>query len=98
MASPRYRAVNCDSNNYGVASRQYELRVTPCRECPEGTITSTTAGVTCTATSNAHKATNGYTDPKACCTRPGYGFDGVRATVCAQGEVCSSHGSLQEAA
>lgn len=34
--SPSYRAVNCDSNNYGRSALTYGLEVYPCKPCPSG--------------------------------------------------------------
>jgi hypothetical protein len=93
-----YRAVTCNSGrNYGVRTRQYELRLTPCRECPEATITfgtqangaidpanfCTTRGQSATY---RDATTTGYITPEACCTMPGFGFDGNRAALCARGK------------
>uniref|UniRef100_A0A383VC64 Tyrosine-protein kinase ephrin type A/B receptor-like domain-containing protein n=1 Tax=Tetradesmus obliquus TaxID=3088 RepID=A0A383VC64_TETOB len=53
MENGKFRKVVCNTRNYGVAARQYELRVTPCRECPPGTVTesisSLDSGGFCTA-------------------------------------------------
>lgn len=35
-----WRAVNCDSNNYGVANETYGLTPAPCRACPQDMVTS----------------------------------------------------------
>lgn len=87
-----WRKVVCNGNNHGVPARQWELRMTPCRECPDGTVTmsrsgSVDSGNLCTNQGNLYKAAGGgYMDPRACCTSPGYGFDGTSAAICAKGE------------
>ena len=35
-ASNKYTAVNCETNNYGVANTTYGLTPAPCRTCPDG--------------------------------------------------------------
>ncbi|WIA43771.1 hypothetical protein OEZ86_010194 [Tetradesmus obliquus] len=87
-ADPVYRAVNCVGNNYGVANKQYELRLSPCKDCPTNMQTDA-SGVCYTGGSNYKALTTtgkgGFFDPGACCTKPGWGYDGVRASICAAG-------------
>ncbi|WIA23304.1 hypothetical protein OEZ85_000071 [Tetradesmus obliquus] len=88
MADPKYKAITCPANTYGVADKTYELRLSPCKDCPTNTYTSTSASGACITGGTSYKDTTGsggFYDPRACCTLPGWGFDGVRASVCAQG-------------
>jgi hypothetical protein len=81
-----YKARNCGNgdsnvaNSYGVAGKVYGLAQNPCKLCPAGTKADTSLGAT-----NAYKAANGFWNPLACVTRPGYGWDGRVATLCAKG-------------
>jgi hypothetical protein len=86
-----YKARNCGvdvgsgavANSYGVAgAKVYGLAQSPCKLCPAGTKADTaiTGGWY-----TAYKATNGFFDPLACVTKPGYGWDGRVATLCAKG-------------
>ncbi|WIA43795.1 hypothetical protein OEZ86_010215 [Tetradesmus obliquus] len=85
MANPVYRAVTCTGNNYGVADKQYELRLSPCKDCPTNMQTNAT-GKCYPAQPTSYKASSGgFYDPRACCTLQGWGYDGVRAAICAQG-------------
>jgi hypothetical protein len=87
-SSPVYRKIVCNNNRYGVASRQYELRLAPCKDCPRGTVTNENGKCTATPSgaSGFGSSNAGFTDPQACCTPPGYGFDGVQANICSRGE------------
>lgn len=86
MSDPtQFRATTCTGNTYGVAEKTYELRVNPCKDCPANTFT-TGSGVCGNSGSYRAPGSGGFFDPRACCTRPGWGYDGVRAAVCAQGE------------
>ena len=38
--SKTWRAVNCDSNNYGVTNNTFGLTPTPCKPCPTNMVTS----------------------------------------------------------
>ncbi|WIA43769.1 hypothetical protein OEZ86_010192 [Tetradesmus obliquus] len=85
MSDPtQFRATTCTGNTYGVAEKTYELRVNPCKDCPANTFT-TGSGVCGNSDSYRAPGSGGFFDPRACCTRPGWGYDGVRAAVCAQG-------------
>jgi hypothetical protein len=77
-ATSAYRAVNCSSNNYGVANATFGLAAYPCRNCPAGMETSATA-------SAAYLAANGYVNPLACVTKAGYGWNGRVANKCPAG-------------
>jgi hypothetical protein len=87
MAAPEYRSVICNKNNYGVAEKTYELRLSPCKDCPLHTFTTSSGacGPSPPAPSYGDDSA-GYWDPRACCTLPGWGYDGVQAAVCATGE------------
>lgn len=76
-ASGLFRAVNCSSNNYGVASKTTGLAAYPCRACPAGMQTDIAL-----FNSNAYKAANGFHDPKACVTKVGFGYNGRIASQC----------------
>lgn len=80
-ASNAYRAVNCDSNSYGVKDLTYGLAAFPCRDCPAGMETSTTAA----PSSTFYTAGSGFTSPMACVTKAGYGYNGRVATKCPAG-------------
>jgi len=84
-ASSSYRAVNCETNQYGVANTTYGLAAFPCRDCPAGMQTSTSL-----TSSNAYYVSDGagkqgFTSPMACVTKAGYGYNGRVATKCPAG-------------
>ena len=79
-ATSKYTAVNCETNNYGVANTTYGLAAYPCRDCPAGMQTSASLSA-----SAAFKSANGFTSPMACVTKAGYGYNGRVATKCAAG-------------
>lgn len=84
-----YKARDCGkgttpvANSYGVSSAKvYGLAQTPCKLCPAGMkVDDTLTDVTYVT----YKTTNGFFDPLACVTLPGYGYDGRVATQCAKG-------------
>jgi hypothetical protein len=81
--SKLFRAVNCATNNYGVKSKTTGLAAYPCRACPAGMETSDSLASENTDAGLAYaafKATNSYTDPKACVTKVGFGYNGRVAT------------------
>jgi len=80
VATNAYRAVNCSSDNFGVANTTYGLAAYPCRDCPAGMQTSTSL-----PTSAAYYVSHGFTNPMACVTKPGYGYDGRVANKCPPG-------------
>jgi hypothetical protein len=86
MNNTIYRKVVCNGNNYGVANKTYGLQLSPCKDCPINTYTAATEG-TCANSTLYRSSGGGFFDPLACCTKPGWGFDGVQAAVCAQGAV-----------
>lgn len=85
--------VQCTNNNYGVADKTYELRLSPCKDCPLNTQTTPSGACSSSSTTSYGTSTAGYWDPQACCTLPGYGFDGVQAAVCAPGKSSLRHSS-----
>jgi hypothetical protein len=83
-ATNAYRAVSCDTNNYGVANLTYGLAAFPCRDCPTGMETSKTA----TPSSGFYTVSSsgsGFTSPMACVTKQGFGYNGRVATQCPAG-------------
>jgi hypothetical protein len=60
----------------GVANKTYGLGGFACRQCPTNMQATQ-------ALSAAYSATNGFTDPLACVTKTGYGYNGRIATQCA---------------
>lgn len=83
-ASNTYRAVNCDTNNYGVANITTGLAAYPCRDCPAGMMTSNSLA----PSSNYYVSDSGkqgFTNPLACVTKAGYGYNGRVATKCPAG-------------
>lgn len=70
-----FTVVNCNSDNYGVAAKTYGLGGFACRQCPTNMKTDPTL-------SAAYYVTNGYTNPLACVTKVGYGYNGRIATQC----------------
>jgi hypothetical protein len=82
-----YKARNCGAgttpvaNSYGVTGKVYGLAQTPCKLCPAGTVVDSTKP----PSSNYLETLKGFWDPLACVTKPGYGWDGRVATVCAKG-------------
>ena len=79
-ATGKYSAVDCDTNNYGLADKTYGLAAYPCRDCPSGMQTSVSL-----ENSNNYHADNGFTNPKACVTKAGYGYNGRVANKCPVG-------------
>ncbi|KAF8066436.1 hypothetical protein HT031_002760 [Scenedesmus sp. PABB004] len=77
--SPSYRAVNCNSNSFGVPNTAYGLDSKPCTSCPTGT--STGAGISPASTI----APAGYTSPEACVVPAGTGMSGGIALPCGKG-------------
>jgi len=71
----RYKAVNCDNNNYGVTAKTGGLAARPCTPCPTGLRTF----------DDVSKATNGFTSPAACRTKKGFGYNGKIGIKCPQG-------------
>ncbi|WIA44263.1 hypothetical protein OEZ86_010566 [Tetradesmus obliquus] len=74
-----YRKVTCNGRNYGAASKAYGLRQSPCTDCPLGMVTDSNDAA------YKNTANNAFTDPRACKTPAGFGFDGVQAVICARG-------------
>lgn len=83
-ASKQYSAVNCSSNSYGVANTTYGLGAYPCRDCPAGMQTSTSLPSSA-AFYFSEGDVAGFTNPMACVTKPGYGYNGRVATACPAG-------------
>jgi hypothetical protein len=79
-ATTKYTAVNCESNNYGVANTTYGLAAYPCRTCPGGMQTMASL-----APSSTYKSDNGFTSPLACVTKAGFGYNGRVASQCPVG-------------
>lgn len=87
-ASNSYRAVNCDSNNYGVQNITYGLAAFPCRDCPGGMITNSSlpnSGAYWVVDTTSVTPLGGFTSPMACVTRAGFGYNGRVATKCPAG-------------
>lgn len=87
-----YKARNCGSgganlpNSYGVADKVYGLAQTPCKLCPAGTkADNDLADANTLAGYQAIRAANGFFNPLACVTKPGYGWDGRVASLCPKG-------------
>jgi hypothetical protein len=83
-ASKQYSAVNCSNNSYGVANITYGLGAYPCRECPAGMQTSVSLPNSF-AFYFSEGDVAGFTNPMACVTKPGYGYNGRVATACPAG-------------
>lgn len=83
-ASKQYSAVNCSSNSYGVANTTYGLGAYPCRDCPAGMQTSVSLPSSA-AFYFSEGDVAGFTNPMACVTKPGYGYNGRVATACPAG-------------
>lgn len=90
-ADNRFRAVNCDTNNYGVSAKTTGLAAFPCRSCPAGMQTfqtgypATSSQYFFTHPNFGSDAIQGFDDPKACVTLAGYGYNGRVASKCTQG-------------
>lgn len=85
--SNTFRAVNCDTDSYGVANITYGLSVLPCRACPgPGMQTSTLSPLSMQYwASDGISGRQGFTHPLACVTKPGYGYQGRSANKCPVG-------------
>jgi len=68
-ASNSYRAAICAVNTYGVSTKEYGLKSTPCTPCPRGLVTTTA----------------GATNDSACYNPPGWGVSGQTAEICGPG-------------
>jgi hypothetical protein len=84
-ATNTYYAVNCDSNSYGVANLTYGLAAHPCRDCPAGMQTSTDLPNSAAYYISHGDGVQGYTNPMACVTKAGHGYDGRTANRCPAG-------------
>jgi hypothetical protein len=84
-ATSTFRAVNCNKNNYGSASRRYGLEAAPCRDCPAGTDTAygNWADANFAFDSNGN---GGFTGPGACAIKAGYGYVGSIIRKCPVGQ------------
>lgn len=78
-AAQSFRAVNCSSNNYGVANTTYGLSASPCRDCPANLVTSGDLSTT------YKNGAIGFYSPLACVTQPGYGYNGRASYQCRAG-------------
>jgi hypothetical protein len=78
-ATSKYTGVKCEKDNYGVTDTTYGLAAYPCRDCPAGMVTTTSAP------SSPYKKDNGYNSPLACVTKVGYGYNGRVAAQCPVG-------------
>lgn len=78
---PKYRAVNCLVDKYGAAKKIPGLAVYPCRDCPAGMKTDSALA----STTQYWAAGKGATDPLACVTKSGYGYNGRTANLCPAG-------------
>lgn len=85
---PKYRGVNCASDNFGAANKTYGLAIFPCRDCPANMVTSKslTPEYWSNTTAPDNTAQTGFTNSKACLTKPGYGYDGRGGTICPIGQ------------
>lgn len=84
-ATNTYRAVNCDTNSFGVADATYGLAASPCRDCPAGMQTSTSLASSVAYWVSDGNGKQGFTSPMACVTLPGYGYNGRVASKCPAG-------------
>lgn len=71
-----YKVVNCAVDSYGVKTKTYGLGGYACRQCP------TNMQASAAASPSAYVATDGNTDPLACVTIDGFGYNGRIATQC----------------
>jgi hypothetical protein len=72
----------------GAAGELPGLTASPCRPCPEGTVTSLsypTSAAYYESDTSVSPAAGGFTNPLACVTKPGYGYNGRVATRCSAG-------------
>lgn len=82
-----YKARNCGAgtdnvaNSYGVYADTFGLAQTPCKLCPAGTVVDSDNP----PSKGFLAAGQGFYDPQACVTKPGYGYDGRVATLCPKG-------------
>jgi len=85
---PKYRGVDCATNNYGAAAKTYSLAIFPCRDCPANLVTSksiTPQYFSNTTAPDGTTAQTGFTSAAACLTRAGYGMSGRGSEICAVG-------------
>lgn len=88
LPSARYKAVWCDANTYGVAADKFGLEAAPCTACPNNMEAIKPASGPKAFFAYAAGATagdGGFTDPKACLTKVGHGYDGRISYKCAPG-------------
>jgi hypothetical protein len=95
LPSGRYKAVWCDANTYGVAGDKFGLEAAPCTACPNNMVTIKPTGTPSFPAPNVPPfyvdadgsagGDGGFTDPKACVTQKGFGYDGRISYKCAPG-------------
>lgn len=67
-----WRAKNCDSNNYGTANKTYGLTPRPCVACPSDMVANRSTAYPASASFFTSTGTAaGFTNERACVTRPG---------------------------
>lgn len=85
---PKYRGVDCATNNYGAAAKTPGLAIFPCRDCPANLVTSksiTPQYFSNTTAPDTTTAQIGFTSAAACLTQAGYGVSGRGSDQCAVG-------------
>jgi hypothetical protein len=83
-----WRAVNCNSSNYGVANVTYGLAFRPCSLCFPGQVTSSNSTLFPNSASFFARhpdGSGGFVSGLACVNPPGYGFNGSAAEQCPKG-------------
>lgn len=95
LPSGTFKAVWCDANNYGASGDKFGLEAAPCTACPNNMVTiKPTGNPSFPAPSSPPFYSDadgiagcdgGFTDPKACVTKPGYGYDGRISYKCPPG-------------
>lgn len=83
-----YSAANCDDGaSYGLPSLMYGLQPSPCRPCPAGMVTSRLLPNSARfwASDGGSPPRQGFTDPLACVTQAGWGYDGIKSSPCRAG-------------
>lgn len=94
LPSGNFKAFWCDNKNYGVAGPTFGLQAFPCTACPYNMVTKKPTAFPYPPSNeppfysdadNAVDGDGGFTDPKACVTEVGYGYNGRISYKCPRG-------------
>lgn len=90
LPSGKFKAVWCDANNYGAASKKVGQEAAPCTACPNNMVANKPTELTSAIYNDddnnlATAGDGGFTSPLACVTKKGYGYNGRISYKCPPG-------------